>query len=200
MKAANTGTTTSTSTTAATGTGVSENPQSASAPISNPSQSQTDPTTPGTPTADSIAPEPPKKVSAKENRKNQDSRIQEAVAHRAANSTAAMMMGLGGPFGGKKKKKVYAWMTSGSGAGGGGAASGGGGSGGGAIAPSSPSRANSDLQTPGGDVVSVWGRRIGEWREDGEKGLGVQIRDWAGALEGDGRERRAVVKAYLRMK
>ncbi|KAF8462911.1 transcription initiation factor TFIID component TAF4 [Kalaharituber pfeilii] len=166
---------------------------------STPSASQGDISGPPTPAAD-IAPEPTsKKMTAKENKKQQDTRFQEAVAHRAANTTAAMMMGLGGTFGGKKKR--YAWMTAGAT----------GGLGGGASAPGSPgvggglSRVNSagdGAVTPGvaPDVLSVWGKRIGEWREDGEKGLGVQIRDWARALEGDGRERKAVVKAYLKMK
>lgn len=109
------------------------------------------------------------------------------------------MMGLGGAFGGKKKK--YAWMTAGTGGMGGGPSS--------TLTAPGPgmlNRSNStgDVTLGGGgvgdSVLSVWGRRIGEWREDGEKGLGVQIRDWAGALEGDGRERKAVVRAYLKMK
>lgn len=109
------------------------------------------------------------------------------------------MMGLGGAFGGKKKK--YAWMMSGTpGAPG-------------VSAPHTPGgpgigSSRTNLSGDGGtagsggvtEALSVWGKRIGEWREDGEKGLGVQIRDWVGALEGDGRERKAVVRAYMKMK
>lgn len=147
-----------------------------------------------------MAPEPPKKLSAKETKKNQDIRVQEAVAHRAANSTAAMMMGLGGAFGGKKKKK-YAWMMAGNPAGGAGAPGAPGSGAGGSKGGPGGSGGAGDASAGGvREALSVWGKRIGEWREDGEKGLGVQIRDWAGALEGDGRERRAVVRAYLKMK
>jgi len=123
--------------------------------------------------------------------------VQEAVAHRAANSTAAMMMGLGGAFGGKKKK--YAWMMAGT-PGGVGSASTAGGAGGGPGRSGVGGMAGDAGQGSMAEAVSVWGKRIGEWREDGEKGLGVQIRDWAGALEGDGRERKAVVRAYMKMK
>lgn len=182
---------------ATSSTSNSENPTSSPAPESAASSAQM--STPGPGGIDSITSDPPRKLSAKETRKNQDIRVQEAVAHRAANSTAAMMMGLGGAFGGKKKK--YAWMMAGT-PGGAGSTSAAGGAGVG------PSRGGAGGTGGAGDpgqigmteAVSVWGKRIGEWREDGEKGLGVQIRDWAGALEGDGRERKAVVRAYIKMK
>jgi len=45
------------------------------------------------------------------------------------------------------------------------------------------------------------GQRFGVWREDGERGKGVQIRDWIGALEGDGRVGgKGISKAYMRLK
>ncbi|KAI5820262.1 transcription initiation factor TFIID component TAF4 [Pyronema omphalodes] len=152
-------------------------------------------TAPGTPTM-----EP--KVSLKESRKQQASKIEEAASHRAANATANMMMGgFGGAFGlgGKKKKKTYSWMNAG------------GGPGGGMVG----ARAGPVLGGPGlggimeggnqvqGDLGGLnWtGQRLGVWREDGERGKGIQIRDWVGALEGDGRTGgKSVVRAYLRMK
>ena len=40
-------------------------------------------------------------------------------------------------------------------------------------------------------------RRLGTWREYREKGVGVQIRDWITVLEEDGREKKALQKAYM---
>lgn len=160
-------------------------------------------TTPSTPVPDASPSTPggdDRKMSAKESRKHMASKKEEVMSHKAANATANMMMGVGG-FGGKRKKKTYSWMS---------AAAGGGpaslapiGVGGGlAIPVAGPG-------TPGGSVglenggQPYWsgGQRIGAWRDDGERGGGVQIRDWIGALEGDGRGvGRGVVKAYLRMK
>jgi len=133
--------------------------------------------------AGSVAPElGERKMSAKESRKINQSKIDEANSHRAANSTASMM--LGGLGIGKKKK--YSWLNP---------------------APSS-SLPNS---RPGTPVVNVsvatprpapvyWTRRMGEWNEQGERGQRIQIRDWVGALEGDGREKKTIIKAYLKMK
>lgn len=184
---------------------VAINGTSADGTIALPSQGSVDGLNTGsggplTPATDSGGPEfPSRKLSAKETRKHQDTRIQEAVAHRAANSTAAMMMGLGGAFGGKKKK--YAWMMSGtSGALGASTPNTSGGAGTGSSRMSSSGDGGATGSGGVTEALSVWGKRIGEWREDGEKGLGVQIRDWVGSLEGDGRERKAVVRAYMKMK
>lgn len=165
------------------------------------------PSTPGTPSAPGAdtAPGTPTmepKVSLKESRKQQASKIEEAASHRAANATANMMMGgFGGAFGlgGKKKKKTYSWMNAGGGPGGGmvGARAGPvlGGPGLGGIMEGQ-GQAQGDL---GG--LNWTGQRLGVWREDGERGKGIQIRDWVGALEGDGRTGgKSVVRAYLRMK
>ncbi len=40
-------------------------------------------------------------------------------------------------------------------------------------------------------------RRLGTWREDKEKGLGIQIRDWVSVLEEDGHEKKALQKVYM---
>lgn len=139
-------------------------------------------------------------MSAKESRKHMASKKEEVMSHKAANATANMMMGVGG-FGGKRKKKTYSWMSAV--AGGGAASLAPIGVGGGLAVPAT------GPGTPGGSVggenggLPYWsgGQRIGAWRDDGERGGGVQIRDWIGALEGDGRGvGRGIVKAYLRMK
>lgn len=164
-------------------------------PASMPSTPAPDASMPTTPGAD-----PDKKMSAKESRKHMASKKEEVMSHKAANATANMMMGVGG-FGGKRKKKTYSWMS---------AAAGGGpaslapvGMAGGFVAPPS------GPGTPGGTIgmenggQPYWsgGQRLGSWREDGDRGGGVQIRDWIGALEGDGRGvGRGIVKAYLKMK
>lgn len=155
-------------------------------------------TTPGTPGGDSPG-MGERRISAKESKKQAASKIEEAASHRAANLTANMMMGGFGGFGGlRKKKKTYSWMTAG------GNAPGGGGMGGparpgpvGAI-DTSVGQANTGSEL--GNLTWT-GQRLGVWREDGERGKAIQIRDWVAALEGDGRVgRRGVIKAYLRMK
>lgn len=140
-----------------------------------------------------------RKMSAKESRKHMASKKEEVMSHKAANATANMMMGVGG-FGGKRKKKTYSWMSAV--AGGGAASLAPIGVGGGLAVPAA------GPGTPGGSIgenggLPYWsgGQRIGAWRDDGERGGGVQIRDWIGALEGDGRGvGRGIVKAYLKMK
>ncbi|RAL67609.1 hypothetical protein DID88_008362 [Monilinia fructigena] len=67
------------------------------------------------------------------------------------------------------KKKQYSWMTAGSGSG---------------------------TSTPGKIMAQDGVRRLGTWREDGVKGRKIQLRDWIMVLEDDGREKRALQKAY----
>ncbi|KAL7267338.1 hypothetical protein RUND412_010082 [Rhizina undulata] len=159
-----------------------------SAPASN-GPGTSVPSTPA-PDASSSSPMTPadeRRMSAKESRKHQASKIEEAASHRAANATANMMMGGAfGGFGNKKKKKSYAWMNAMPGAV----------SGGGTVArgPGTPTESA---------PVDTWsgGQRFGAWRDDGERGAGVQIRDWVAALEGDGRGvRKDVAQAYMKMK
>jgi len=155
-------------------------------------------TTPGTPGGD-LPGMGERKISVKESKKQAASKIEEAASHRAANATANMMMGGFGGFGGlRKKKKTYSWMTTG------GTAPGGGGMGG----PARPGPVGA-IDTSVGQINTgpelgnlTWtGQRLGVWREDGERGKAIQIRDWVGALEGDGRvTRKGIIKAYLRMK
>ncbi|KAA8892833.1 transcription initiation factor TFIID component TAF4 [Sphaerosporella brunnea] len=156
--------------------------------------------TPRTPGAETPGPGE-RKLSTKESRKAQATKQGEAESHRAANMTASLMMGgFGTGFGGKKKKKTYSWMNSG-----GSSAAQAMGMGMGASRPG-PAAVDTNAAgqvSSGPDIGSVnWtGQRIGVWREDGERGKGIQIRDWIGALEGDGRvAKRGIVKAYLRLK
>lgn len=151
---------------------------------------------PGTPTPDlSMVGPGERKLSAKEARKIHNTAMSEAQSHRNANATANLMMG-GGAFGSKKKKKTYAWMNAGA---------------------TSPAPGTPVLGTPTaavglGTIVATggvhsnggleWvGQKFGRWKEDGEKERPVQIRDWVGGLEDDGRVgKKGISRAYMRLK
>lgn len=145
------------------------------------------PSTPG-----SIAPESIEKApTKKELKKKAEAKTSEAASHAAANVTTAQFLGGGGNIFGKKGKKTYSWMTGG-----------GGGSGSGTSTPSrlmtqglqgTPANA---VSTGPERLTSDGARRLGTWREDKEKGRGIQIRDWVTVLEGDGREKKALQLAY----
>lgn len=149
------------------------------------------PATPG-----SVAPEPEKTMTKKEMKKNQQAKAAEAHSHANQNMTSSMFAGLGGRsglFGKKKGGKSYDWMNVGRGGSGtatptksapGGAKGGPGG------VPGSPAPGNMALTTEGRN-------RLGTWREDKEKGRKIQLRDWVVALERDGREARALQRAYM---
>ncbi|CZT40736.1 related to tpa inducible protein [Rhynchosporium secalis] len=141
--------------------------------------------TPGSVAPDSMEKAPTKK----EQKKNAAAKVNEAANHAAANTTTAQFL-----FG--KKQKKYSWLT-------GGGASGGGGSG-----ASTPGRINTQgLGTPGSGPVNAppekltaeGARRLGKWREDKERGVGIQIRDWITVLESDGREKKALQKVYVNL-
>lgn len=138
---------------------------------------------PGTPGA--TAPELEKAPTKKELKKVEKSR-QEASS--AANVNKTTMQFLGG------QKKKYSWMTAG--AGGGGA--------------STPSRLQTQglpgtsgtpaAKAPENTNLTQEGRRtMGMWREYGEKGKNIQLRDLVVALERDGREKTALQRAYLKL-
>jgi hypothetical protein len=147
------------------------------------------PSTPG-----SVAPEVSEKAPTKKELKRQaEAKTNEAASHAAANRTTEQFLGGGSSLFGKKKK--YSWMT--------------GGAGGSASGTSTPGRIMTQglPGTPAGAVVSVapqrltqeGARRLGMWREDKEKGRGIQIRDWVTVLESDGREKKALQKAYTNL-
>ncbi|RPA99531.1 hypothetical protein L873DRAFT_1767248 [Choiromyces venosus 120613-1] len=155
------------------------------------------PSTPGTPSAMSFTESgPPTPGAAKESKKARETKLDDAQTHRAANTTANLMMSKIG-FGHGKRKKTYAWMANHNSTAG---------------ASALATRRAVDGDNLGGSVSSAgasgggqqrWngGQRLGAWREDGERGGGVQMRDWIGALEGDGRGiKKGLVKSYLQMK
>ncbi|KAF3766094.1 hypothetical protein M406DRAFT_339379 [Cryphonectria parasitica EP155] len=137
------------------------------------------PTTPG-----SVAPEPEKAPTKKEQKKIAAQK-HDASAE-SVNMTTMKFLG-----GGKKK---YSWMTGGAGSG-----------------PKTPSRAA--VGAPGTPQSSATPKapentnltpeprtKMGTWREYGEKGKNIQIRDWAEVLERDGKEALALQYAYLKWK
>lgn len=163
----------------------------AAAEATTPRQGSAAPGTPG-----SVAPEMPEKApTKKEQKKKAEAKVNEAASHAAANVTTAQFLGGGTGLFGKKKK--YSWMTGGAGGGGGGSGA------------STPGRIMTQglPGTPTGGVGSAVPerltadgvRRLGTWREDKEKGRGIQIRDWIFVLEADGREKRALQKAYANL-
>lgn len=150
---------------------------------------------PGTP--GSVAPEAEKVMTKKEMKKNQALKVAEANSHANQNMTSSMFAGLGGKgglFGKKKTGRTYDWMNVGRG-------------GSGANTPSrntpgpgkgttGPSGAPATAALP----MTTEGRnRLGTWREDKEKGKNIQLRDWVTVLERDGREPRALQKAYINL-
>jgi hypothetical protein len=161
-------------------------------PESAVSASRSNSIAPGTP--GSVAPEPESKAPSKKELKRgaAAARLAEASSTASANQTLAQFMG---GFGGRKKGKQYAWMTAG-------AASSG---------ASTPTRLNTqDLPgtptaTPGPKLpekasLTQDGRyRLGMWREDGEKGKNIQLRDWVTVLEMDGIDIRAIQDAYAKL-
>ncbi|KAA8572608.1 hypothetical protein EYC84_003210 [Monilinia fructicola] len=140
---------------------------------------------PGTP--GSIAPDildkPPTK---KEMKRKAEAKTSEAASHAAANVTTGQFLGGRNVFG---KKKQYSWMTAGS--------SSGTSTPGKIMAQGLSASASSPAANPGPEKLTIDGvRRLGTWREDGVKGRKIQLRDWIMVLEDDGREKRALQKAY----
>lgn len=132
-----------------------------------------------------------KKETKKEQRKTAAAKAAEASNHASQNITSSMFVGkTGGLFG---KKKNYDWMNpkgrSGAStparAGTPGAAGGAGGTPGGGSAQAENMPLTTESRT-----------RLGNWREDKEKGRGIQLRDWVAALEADGVDGAVLQKAY----
>lgn len=128
-------------------------------------------------------------MTKKEAKKLMDTKASEVQQHQQSNETARMAtssMLSGGRFG--KSKKTYSWLKPG------GSSSG----------FSSPSRLNpsTPVATPektsqGGETpAGLAKRRIGSWREDQEKGAGIQVRDILFMLEADGRGIKHVQRGY----
>lgn len=161
------------------------------------------PATEEPPANSEIAPEAPKMTKKEQMKQAKESKSTEAALHQTTNQTAAMMtMG--------KKGKKYSWMT-----------------GGAAAMPTNrfakpgptASAAASGTSTPtpavkkedggtgsGSDTTAaapaaneVKVPEWGDWREDGQEGKGIQVRDWVLVLERDGREKKALQRSYTQM-
>ncbi|CAI7631050.1 unnamed protein product [Penicillium glandicola] len=129
-----------------------------------------------------------KSMTKKEAKKMQDSKATEAQQHAQSVETARMALSGGGRsmFGAKKS---YSWLKPGGKSGG----------------FSSPSRPTPSTPTAGPEKISLGEstpsqtqRRLGIWREDQEKGAGIQVRDVLFMLEADGRATRHVQRGYLK--
>ena len=129
-----------------------------------------------------------KGVSKKEARKMVDSKASEAQQHQQSVETARMAtnsMLSGRMFG---TKKSYSWLNRGS--------SGSGFSTPSRLNPAVSSSTGTDKPGRSGEKAAVPPKRLGDWREDKEKGSGIQVRDILFMLELDGRGPRHVQKAY----
>ncbi|KAL4978449.1 hypothetical protein BDW66DRAFT_130396 [Aspergillus desertorum] len=127
-------------------------------------------------------------LTKKEARKLADAKQNEAQQHQQSVETARMAtqtMMSGGMFG---KKKSYSWLQRGP-------ATGSGFSTPARINPPTISASQEKTARPG-EPVTVPTKRLGTWREDKEKGAGIQVRDILFMLESDGRAARHIQKAY----
>lgn len=148
---------------------------------------------PGTPGSTAGETAAAKRESKKEQRKNAAAKAAEATNHASQNITSSMFVGKAGGLFGKKK---YDWMNpkprSGAStparAGTPGASGGAAGSTGGGAAAAENMPLTTESRT-----------RLGNWREDREKGRGIQLRDWVAALEADGVDGAVLQKAYDRL-
>lgn len=138
-------------------------------------------------------PEQPKMTKKEQMKQQKEAKnAVEAQSSTTTNQTAAMMaMG--------KKGKKYSWMSGGgapshtnryikpSATGGSGSASGG---------TSTPVKKEGGTPTANGESDDAGMAKWGEFKEE----KGVQLRDWVGVLERDGRERKALQKAWISLK
>ncbi len=67
-------------------------------------------------------------------------------------------------------------------------------------ADAGPSAANNSVSAgPNGGFLPAGGKRFGEWREDRERGAGIQLRDLVSVLESDGKERKVLSRLYTKL-
>ncbi|KAJ5819044.1 hypothetical protein N7474_004635 [Penicillium riverlandense] len=132
----------------------------------------------------------PKSISKKEQKKMMDAKASEVQQHQQSVETARLAtnsMLSTRRFGGAKKS--YSWLKPG-------------GSSSGFTpvrpAPSTPTATPDKPTQPGEATPSQPKRRLGTWREDQEKGLGIQVRDILFMLEVDGRGMKHLQKGYLK--
>lgn len=130
-----------------------------------------------------------KTISKKEAKRQMDARASEAQQHQQSIETARMATSSflsGSRFGNKKN---YSWLNKG------------GASGSGYSTPragiSSTSGGGGDKTAKPGDAkTTITTKKFGDWREDQEKGAGIQLRDILYTLEQDGRAMKHIQRAY----
>ena len=135
------------------------------------------------------APEVDNKKGGKagDGKKAAQSKATEAQQHAATTKTMNMALGLSGTMG-----KKLSWMTKGADTG-----------------PSNPflPKSNTSAQNSKAAASNASGigsslprnRNFGDFREDKETGAGIQLRDVISVLEHDGKEKRALQRAYGRL-
>ncbi|KAJ5746887.1 uncharacterized protein N7511_008583 [Penicillium nucicola] len=141
---------------------------------------------PSTPIGDKTPSFDKKSVTKKEARKMVDSKASEAQQHQQSVETARMALS-GRMFGAKKS---YSWLKSGGPANSGFSSPS-------RPAPSTPT-AGPEKSISGESAPSQTHRRLGTWREDQERGAGIQVRDVLFMLEADGRGTKHIQKGYLK--
>jgi hypothetical protein len=132
------------------------------------------------------------------------SAINEEVQRKQANATANMALGGGG--------KKYSWLSgakknaaggltagAGMGRGVGTAAKGGSAPGTPGLAGTAGKAVPAPTEDPALRSKELW-KKLGEWREDGELGKGVQVRDLISVLERDGLEKKTLAKCYTKLR
>ncbi len=147
--------------------------------------------TPGTPgTPGERAPDvETKKVSKKEQKRQAEVKATEAQQHASTNQATSMALGIGGSLG-----KKLSWMQKPE-------------SSGSTMSPMLP-RVNTGSQGSSKSTMAGAGSAIqlhrirpyGIFREDKETGAGIQLRDMIFAMESDGKEKRALARAYARLR
>jgi hypothetical protein len=139
---------------------------------------------PATPSAD------PPKISKKELAKQKGAQMSEDYMHKQANQTAALALG-----GGSKK---YSWMTAAAAPAASTLAAGAGLGRGSIPASRNGSGAVPTLSQEDAALRSKesW-KQLGDFREDGPRGRGVQMRDFITVVERDGLEKKTVTKLLL---
>lgn len=150
----------------------------------------------GTPAlSGSVAPEPPK-LTKKERERLAKQDVSEEVQMKQANTALSMALG-----GGKKK---YSWLSGDKG--GSSASSPGMGTSrsatpgvGGGTAKGSAAQASSDTLGTDGLPPEKFDRKYGVWREDGPNGKDVQMRDWVNVLDWDGKAKKTLTSAVIKL-
>lgn len=130
-------------------------------------------------------------MTKKEAKKLMDSKASEAQQHQQSVETARLAtnsMLSGRMFG---TKKSYSWLKPGG-------TSSGFSSPSRPMPPSTPTAGPEKVSRPDEQTPADKSKRFGTWREDQDKGVGIQVRDILFMLEADGRGLKHVQKGYLK--